>query len=120
MPESTTATYQRDRNPHRRLRHAAWKGDLSLARQMIAKGASVEGTDGDNYTALLIAARWNRMEFVVYLIEGLNADMTKRNGEGDVRDRNRSAGCLWCSGASLTGCLCPHTVRVQPRQALRP
>jgi hypothetical protein len=79
----TTATYQRDRNPHRRLRHAAWKGDLALAKQMVAKGASVEGRDGDKYTPLLIAARWNRMEFVKYLVEQLNADLTVRNGEGD-------------------------------------
>lgn len=83
MPQSTTATHQRDRIPRRRLRHAAWKGDLALAKQMVAKGAPVESTDGDNYTPLLIAARWNRMEFVVYLIEGLNADLNARNGEGD-------------------------------------
>ena len=37
----TTATYQRDRNPHRRLRHAAWKGDLALAKQMVAKGGDL-------------------------------------------------------------------------------
>lgn len=83
MPGGTTATYQQDRNVHRRLRHAAWKGDISLGKQMVSKGAMVEGRDGDKYTALLIAARWNRMEFVQYLVETLGADLTVRNGEGD-------------------------------------
>ena len=77
------ATYQRDSNPHRRLRHAAWKGDVPLAKQMVSKGGSVEGRDGDKYTPLLIAARWNRLEFVKYLVEVHRADMTVRNAEGD-------------------------------------
>lgn len=77
------ATYQRDRNPHRRLRHAAWKGDVALAKQMATKGGSIEGRDGDKYTPLLIAARWDRLEFVKYLVEVHRADMTVRNAEGD-------------------------------------
>ncbi len=82
MP-GTTATYQRDRNPHRRLRHAAWKGDIALAKVMVTKGGSVEGRDGDKYTPLLIASRWDRLAFVKYLVEECHADLTVRNGEGD-------------------------------------
>ena len=45
QPQSTTAAYRADTNPHRKLRHAAWKGDLERARQSIAIGASVECQD---------------------------------------------------------------------------
>ena len=58
------ATYRADKDLHRRLRHAAWKGDVEMARQMLRRGAKLEATDGDNYTPLLIASRWNRMEMV--------------------------------------------------------
>ena len=58
------ATYRADKDLHRRLRHAAWKGDVEMARQMLRRGAKLEATDGDNYTPLLIASRWNRMDMV--------------------------------------------------------
>ena len=58
------ATYRADKDLHRRLRHAAWKGDVEMARQMLRRGAKLEATDGDNYTPLLIASRWNRTEMV--------------------------------------------------------
>ena len=51
------ATYRADKDLHRRLRHAAWKGDVEMARQMLRRGAKLEATDGDNYTPLLIASR---------------------------------------------------------------
>jgi hypothetical protein len=31
---------------------------------MLGRGAKLEATDGDKYTPLLIAARWNRMDMV--------------------------------------------------------
>ncbi len=68
---------------HRRLRHAARKGDIALAKVMVTKGGSVEGRDGDKYTPLLIAARWDRLAFVKYLVEERHADLAARNGEGD-------------------------------------
>ena len=58
------AEYRPDHDAHRRLRHAAWKGDVRLARAMLGRGAKLEATDGDKYTPLLIAARWNRLEMV--------------------------------------------------------
>jgi hypothetical protein len=58
------AKYRPDQDAHRRLRHAAWKGDVRLARAMLGRGAKLEATDGDKYTPLLIAARWNRQEMV--------------------------------------------------------
>ena len=58
------AKYRPDQDAHRRLRHAAWKGDVRLARAMLGRGAKLEATDGDKYTPLLIAARWNRMDMV--------------------------------------------------------
>ena len=115
------AKYRPDQDAHRRLRHAAWKGDVRLARSMLARcvlllhfrivdfplaapsppapvvavllpclgcppcnccrfspavfaifphkqhkhrGAKLEATDGDQYTPLLIAARWNRIDMV--------------------------------------------------------
>lgn len=58
------AKYRPDQDAHRRLRHAAWKGDVRLARAMLQRGAKLEATDGDEYTPLLIAARWNRIEMV--------------------------------------------------------
>eukprot|EP01050_Picozoa_sp_SAG11_P035923 SAG11_NODE_13410_length_656_cov_1.109515_1_plen_65_part_00 len=41
------ATYRADRNPDRKLRHAAWKGDLALAAKMLTQGIDIEGTDAD-------------------------------------------------------------------------
>ena len=45
--------------------------------------AEVEGTDGDNFTALLVAARWNRAEMCRYLIEKQSANIGAVNKEGD-------------------------------------
>ena len=39
------ATYRADKDLHRRLRHAAWKGDVEMARQMLRRGAKLEATD---------------------------------------------------------------------------
>ena len=58
------AKYRPDQDTQKRLRHAAWKGDVRLARAMLDHGAKLEATDSDHYTPLLIAARWNRIEMV--------------------------------------------------------
>eukprot|EP01052_Picozoa_sp_SAG31_P004542 SAG31_NODE_189_length_20842_cov_12.518151_10_plen_497_part_00 len=108
------ATYRADRNPDRRLRHAAWKGDIDLAAQMLDRGTNIEGTDADGmytpftncissktytgvlllslfalrmlpfagFTPALIAARWNRLEMLRFLMER-GADINARNQEMD-------------------------------------
>jgi hypothetical protein len=77
------AKYRADSNPHRRLRHAAWKGDVMLAQELIIRGADVHGVDVDGFTALLVAARWNRAEMCRYLVEKQGADVATVNKEGD-------------------------------------
>jgi hypothetical protein len=59
------------------------QGDVKLARAMVLRGADVDGTDGDRYTALLVAARWNRSEMCRFLIEELQANIHATNNEGD-------------------------------------
>lgn len=71
------------RDVHRRLRHAAWKGDAKLARSMLKRGASIEAADSDGYTPLLIAARWGRAKMVALLVEKHNASLASRNSSGD-------------------------------------
>eukprot|EP01046_Picozoa_sp_COSAG06_P066239 COSAG06_NODE_16622_length_990_cov_1.123457_1_plen_225_part_01 len=75
---------RRDRDPDRQLRHAAWKGDLDLARRSVGRGGNVEAQDSDGFTPVLIAARWGRLEMVKYLAAELNADLTARNRFGDT------------------------------------
>ena len=77
------ATYKADRDIHRRLRHACWKGDLSAAKRMLGRGADVEAKDGDRFTPLLIASRWGRRQMCEFLIDECNVNLAAKNQEGN-------------------------------------
>jgi RNA recognition motif-containing protein len=72
------------RDPHRKLRHACWKGDVKLAKSMLKRGADVEGTDADFFTPTLIAARWGQLELLQLLVEKHNASLLAKTREGDT------------------------------------
>ena len=97
----------------RKLRHAAWKGDITLAANLLDRGIDIEGTDADGapqaamlplqrsnflagapistrrppprcrpagFTPVLIAARWDRLEMLRFLLD--------RGGASRRRDRH--------------------------------
>ena len=69
---------------HRQLRHAAWKGDVRLAKKALKRGADVEGMDADFFTPTLIAARWGQVKMLQLLVERHNASLLSRTREGDT------------------------------------
>lgn len=69
---------------HRQLRHAAWKGDSKLAKNMLKRGAEVEGVDSELFTPLLIAARWGQLKLLKLLIEQHSASLLAKTREGDT------------------------------------
>ena len=64
-----------DKDVHRRLRHAAWKGDLPSVQKFVQRGGDVNRMDGDNFSPLLIACRWGRLPVVKFLVQETDADI---------------------------------------------
>eukprot|EP01043_Picozoa_sp_COSAG02_P036184 COSAG02_NODE_2636_length_8361_cov_6.129993_3_plen_210_part_00 len=80
----TPATYKRAKNPERQLRYAAWEGNLNEVKKIAScKGVDVDTVDGDGFSPLLIAARWNRLDVAKVLLETFQVDITLRTREGD-------------------------------------
>ena len=80
----TPATYKRAKNPERQLRYAAWEGNLKELQEIASfQGVDVNTVDGDGFSPLLIAARWNRLEVAKVLLETLQVDITLCTSEGD-------------------------------------
>ncbi|WP_407315722.1 ankyrin repeat domain-containing protein [Pseudomonas sp. nanlin1] len=53
---------------------AVFKGDLEMVRLLVEGGAQVDGAAGDGRTALMMAAMFNRIELIDYLLaQGANA-----------------------------------------------
>eukprot|EP01048_Picozoa_sp_COSAG05_P019803 COSAG05_NODE_3203_length_2245_cov_3.247903_2_plen_248_part_00 len=95
-----------DKDVHRRLRHAAWKGDLSGVKRLVQGGGDVNRMDGDKFSPLLIACRWGRLPVVQYLVEKTDAnisalgagnqtayDMAVLNGHDEIAAYVLSRGC---------------------------
>jgi ankyrin repeat protein len=58
-----------DKDRDRRLRHAAWRGDVALAKRMLKAGADVEQMDADHFTPVMIASRWGQLDIVRLLVK---------------------------------------------------
>jgi hypothetical protein len=81
-----TATYKRAAlsEPAQQLAHAAFANDVNeVERLLMRKTAQIDRADGDGFTPLLVAVRWNRLEVVKFLLEQHSADATKCTNEGD-------------------------------------
>ena len=48
--------------------HAAMSGDVAKVRQLLADGADVNFANRLGMTALMVAAQWNRLEIVNFLL----------------------------------------------------
>eukprot|EP01043_Picozoa_sp_COSAG02_P023681 COSAG02_NODE_1271_length_13526_cov_6.207865_5_plen_228_part_00 len=85
MPSNKTpATYKRAKNRERQLRYASWEGNLTEVQELASIAeVDVNTVDGDGFSPLLIAVRWNRLEVAKVLLEVLQADITLRTCEGD-------------------------------------
>jgi hypothetical protein len=73
-----------DRDPNRALRYAAWQGDGARLRESLLKGAKVDAEDSDGFSALVVAARWNRVSILQSLITVHGADIDHRTRLGQT------------------------------------
>ncbi|UFH50866.1 ankyrin repeat domain-containing protein [Pseudomonas sp. KNUC1026] len=60
---------------------AAFKGDLAVMRALVEGGAPVDGTGADGRTALMMAAMFDRVEMIDYLLTQ-GADLQARDAQG--------------------------------------
>lgn len=82
-PEAELRREHREKRAEKFLRHAAYKCNVSMAKEMLGKhGADVDGTDVDGYSPLLVAARWGKTAMSMELIM-LGADVHVRTNIGD-------------------------------------
>lgn len=75
--------FKADHALDRKLRHAAWEGNVSAAKSLLRNGAKLEKRDGDMYTPLLIACRWGKLAMVRFLVEEAGADVRACDLEGN-------------------------------------
>jgi serine/threonine-protein phosphatase 6 regulatory ankyrin repeat subunit B len=62
--------------------HREGSGDVGEARDLIARGINIDEQDGGQFTALMYAAVWNRIEIVKELVRvGAALDMQNVDGE---------------------------------------
>ena len=73
-----------DTDPDRALRYAAWQGDGAKLRESLLKGAKVDAADSDGFSALVVAARWNRVSILQSLIVVHGADIDHRTRLGQT------------------------------------
>lgn len=86
---------------------AALAGDLTTVRSLIERGNSVDSSDPDGSTLLMLAAREGHVHVVEYLI-GLKAEINRRNKFGDtalmaasIKGRLETVQALLSHGAEL-------------------
>jgi len=73
---------------------AAFKGDLAVVKALVEAGAEIEGSSFDGRTALMMAAMFNRVEIVDYLI-GQGADPKAKDANGvTALDAARTMGAV--------------------------
>lgn len=74
----------KDNDPNRALRYAAWAGDVSAIRECLRRGAKIDAADIDGFSALTVAARWNRVSMIQSLVMVFGADINHRNRLGQT------------------------------------
>lgn len=73
---------QTDKDPNRALRYAAWSGDPASVRECLRRGAKIDATDADGFSALTVAARWNRVAMIQSLAMVFGADIEHQDRLG--------------------------------------
>lgn len=64
-----------------RLMRAGARGDLQAVKDLLARGADVDASNGDGYTALMYTADYGNSEIVEYLLDqGADVDAKDKNG----------------------------------------
>ena len=71
-----------DTDPNRALRFAAWAGEPTKISECLRRGANIDATDADGFSALTVAARWNRVSMIESLVTLFEADINHRNRLG--------------------------------------
>lgn len=84
QPRRGASLAKPDADLNRRLRYAAWEGDIAKVRDCIQHGAQVDATDSDGFSALIVAARWNRVQMLRSLIMVFGADIQHRTRLGQT------------------------------------
>ena len=81
---ATARAAQMDKDPNRALRYAAWSGDPAAIRECLRRGAKIDATDVDGFSALTVAARWNRVAMIQSLVLAFGANIEHRNRLGQT------------------------------------